>query len=478
MTCRVCRFLFTAALTVFIHMYHEYHTQCRPTVMSNSSDEVDAHCGSSPYPPKHPSKQPDVTFVDLFCGFGGFACGATMFTNIFFSNKKIGHAGVDSCSEALRQWGGNVKSTGHDFTCVCQTIDQTDTFDYGFEENTVVPGAVLYVHSSFPCALFSNARRGKGEEEAEKNSVLLTMRHFFESVVRNDYKYWSFEQVAAVTILDLLSEFKQNYPDKIDFAVLDASSFGCPSDRRRLIAAPPAAIKILKEFPVERVSIADALERRRLQVPSTHIRNSNHGAKTRSVLETAFTVVASHPLTWSNNVGETVRCLNTDESATLMSFPTEWKPPRGQRNAITAIGNAIPPIMAYHIIKSVFEANGHELSSSTTWEPTTYNACTTFTHVPPTTGTISTAATSTQLGFVESTPGTVCVYSGQDTGPSTPPPPPPAPVSSPEQPYTLPASSTELPTLSTLKQEFEQFKRKLVQELDSLEERLKRSRTE
>ena len=452
-----------SALSVFINMYLEDPTQCRLAAMSNSSD-----CVPSPSPPTNPiarsSKQPDVTFVDIFCGFGGFTCGATVFTNIFFADKKIGHAGIDSCSEALRQWGSNVKSTGHDFTCVCQTIDQTDTFDYGFEENAVVSDAILYVHSSPACALFSNARRGKGEEEEDKHNVLLAMRHFFESVVRNDYKYWSFEQVTANSILELLCEFKTQYPDKVDFAVLDASSFGCPSDRRRLIAAPPAAIKILKEFPVERVSITDAMQRRGLPMPSTHIRNSNHGAKTRSVLETAFTVVASHPLTWSNNVGETVRCLNTDESATLMSFPAEWKPPRGQRNAITAIGNAIPPIMAYHIIKSVFEANGHELSSSTP-----YNALATSATSTTTTATTTTASTTT------TTAGVYSGHDGHDTRSSTPPPHPPHP---PAPVSVLPSPTPLNQTSVSLKQEFEEFKRKLIQELDSLEERVKRSKTE
>ena len=58
---------------------------------------------TAPLAPRPSSDQPDIAFVDNFCGFGGFSSGSVMFTNLFFSNNRIAHAGVDCCLDALRQ---------------------------------------------------------------------------------------------------------------------------------------------------------------------------------------------------------------------------------------------------------------------------------------------------------------------------------------------------------------------------------------
>ena len=76
----------------------------------------------------------------------------------------------------------------------------------------------------------------------------------------------------------------------------------------------------------------------------------------RSVQQQAFTVTASHPLTWADAHGATVRCLNVQESALLMGFAPTWKLPEGSRLGIHAVGNAVPPPMAAAIMRCAVES--------------------------------------------------------------------------------------------------------------------------
>ena len=78
----------------------------------------------------------------------------------------------------------------------------------------------------------------------------------------------------------------------------------------------------------------------------------------RSVQEQAFTVTASHPLTWCQQGGKTIRCLTPEECALLQGFPADWRLPAGSRLGIRAAGNAIPPPMAAAIVRCALRAAG------------------------------------------------------------------------------------------------------------------------
>jgi len=111
---------------------------------------------------------------------------------------------------------------------------------------------------------------------------------------------------------------------------------------------------------VTRLTVATAFENAGLALPSTHIKsNTNNRDGTpccRSVQQQAFTVTASHPLTWADAHGATVRCLNVQESAVLMGFTPTWKLPEGSRLGIHAVGNAVPPPLAAAIMHCAIDA--------------------------------------------------------------------------------------------------------------------------
>ena len=111
---------------------------------------------------------------------------------------------------------------------------------------------------------------------------------------------------------------------------------------------------------MSRLTVAAAFEYAGLALPATHIKsNTNNRDGTpciRSVQQQAFTVTASHPLTWADAHGTTVRCLNVQESALLMGFSPTWKLPEGSRLGIHGVGNAVPPPMAAAILRCAIEA--------------------------------------------------------------------------------------------------------------------------
>ena len=83
------------------------------------------------------------------------------------------------------------------------------------------------------------------------------------------------------------------HPEKVAFATLDAADFGSPQTRIRLIAGPPALIKILQEMPSSRrVSVREAFASSGLDVPAPYLKNQTRGRDgepcRRSVEEQVF----------------------------------------------------------------------------------------------------------------------------------------------------------------------------------------------
>ena len=64
----------------------------------------------------------------------------------------------------------------------------------------------------------------------------------------------------------------------------------------------------------------------------------------------APTVLASSPLRWVDATGKTIVTLSLKEHAALQSFPPDYRFSRLSKHALTEIGNAIPPRMAFELM--------------------------------------------------------------------------------------------------------------------------------
>lgn len=285
----------------------------------------------------------NMRVVDAFCGAGGVSCGCLQVPGV----KVI--LGIENDDKMLRSWASN---TGSGSRAVCATIGK-DKIDW--------PEAApdLFVHLSPPCTALSKARAGSAIK-AEIDDGLGLLRWSLDLVLQKGYLNFSLENVSTTATRAVAQEYAKQHPTRIAFSTFDCADFNTPQTRLRLIISNPTTIKLLKETAVSRLTVATAFENAGLALPATHIKsNTNNRDGTpciRSVQQQAFTVTASHPLTWADVHGTTVRCLNVQESALLMGFSPTWKLPEGSRLGIHGVGNAVPPPMAAAILRCAIEA--------------------------------------------------------------------------------------------------------------------------
>lgn len=270
---------------------------------------------------------------DVYSGVGGFSAGA----------KAAGCtpiAGIDCDDTILRVYGGNTGGR-----CICARV---------FDDSVHWPAARsdLHVHFSPECQGLSKARRTVDMRRQQEG--LAGIRGALDLILENGYDSWSIENVSTPETRSLLQSYADCAPARVAFTTVDCVDFGVPSTRLRLIAGPPGLIRLIKETPVQRVSVAEAFRRAGMDPPAPYIRNNsrsrNGGTHQRSVQGPCHTVTASHPLTWCNAEGVTVRCLTVAETAVIQGFPRGWLLPTGSRAGIRALGNAIPPPLAAAIM--------------------------------------------------------------------------------------------------------------------------------
>ena len=281
--------------------------------------------------------------VDLFCGCGGFSAGA-----IDAGAKVI--LGADNDSVPLKLWAANVPG------------GRAKLVTLGKATNTLElppPSASLHIHSSPPCTDFSPARNGSvgSAAAADVEWSVQVMRWALDLVLERGDFSWSLENVSTPTTRAVLADYTNRFPERVAYATFDAADFGACQTRCRLIAAPPRLIRALQEMPsARRVSVREAFEKYGLEVPSSHFKNQTRNRDgtpcMRSVEEQAFTVCASHALTWCDREGKTVRVMTAPESAVLMGFSPEWRLPPGSRNAQRAVGNS----MCVHLSRAITQA--------------------------------------------------------------------------------------------------------------------------
>ena len=296
--------------------------------------------------------------ADLFAGLGGFSAGALA------AGAQV-VLGVDHDPIPLKLWSANVSGARAVLTTLGTEQELTEL---------PPPSPSLHVHASSPCTDLSIARgRSASAEDVDEGVRLL--RWSLDLVLTRGDRSWSIENVSTPTTRRLLTEYAAGHPDRVAFATLDAADFGAAQSRIRLIAGPPALIKLLQEMPSSRrVSVREAFAERGLQVPAPCFKNQTRGRDglpcRRSVEGQAFTVCASHALTWVERDGCTVKVMTARDSAVLMGFGATWRLPKGSRAAQRAVGNALCVSMAKAIVQAAISLEtGAPLPPLTSPEP-------------------------------------------------------------------------------------------------------------
>ena len=278
--------------------------------------------------------------VDLFSGLGGFSAGAIA------AGAEV-TLGVDHDPVPLKLWGANI-SGGR---AVLSSLGPS-----GDDVSLPPPSPHLHIHASTPCTDLSPAR-GRSATPADVASGVGMLRWALDLVLeRGDYSF-SLENVSTPKTREVLADYAARFPEKVAFATLDAADFGSPQTRIRLIAGPPALVKLLQEMPSSRrVSVREAFASHGIEVPAAYLKNQTRGRDgepcRRSVEEQSFTICASHALTWANRDGQTVKTMSARDSAVLMGFDAAWRLPKGSRAAQKAVGNAMCVPMSRAIVQA------------------------------------------------------------------------------------------------------------------------------
>ena len=279
----------------------------------------------------------------MFCGLGGFSAGA-----IDAGATVI--LGADKDSVPLKLWAANVPGGRATLATLGKDGDAIEL---------PPPSPSIHVHSSPPCTDLSPARNGSvhSAAAADVEGGVRMLRWALDLVLERGDHSWSMENVSTPTTRAVLTEYADRFPGRVGFATLDAAEFGAAQTRIRLIAAPPKLIKLLQEMPsARRVSVREAFANDGLEVPATHFKNQTRNrdgtACVRSVEEQSFTVCASHALTWCDREGKTHKVMTARESAVLMGFGSEWRLPKGSRNAQRGVGNALCVAMSKAIVQA------------------------------------------------------------------------------------------------------------------------------
>ena len=276
--------------------------------------------------------------VDVFCGIGGASCGFSAVDGVQVV------MGVDWDDRVLKTWATN---TGGQAVCATVGVDHIP-----------LPEAAddLFVHFSPPCTALSRARAGSATaEEVETGTNLL--KWSLDQIVEKGYKHFSLEDVATPQTRAVIEPYRAKYPERIAYTTIECADYNVPQTRSRLIASTPAVIRGLKETPVQRLSISDALAIANHTLPDgvTHMKSNTttRGGmpSLRSIQTQSFTLLASHPYQWTDVDGKTIRCCSVAEQAALQTFPVSWELPRGSRLGFHAVGNALPPAVATRIMQ-------------------------------------------------------------------------------------------------------------------------------
>ena len=300
---------------------------------------------------------------DLFCGIGGFSCGAQN-----ASHKVL--LAVDNNETFLKCHAINHPSATH---LLCQLPSDTLPLP--------PPDTYWHLHGSPPCTKLSSMNHRAKENETQ--DALSIVSWFFDLVIKSRPMSWSFEQVPHKGIISMLCDLKKKRPDIFDFEVINCVNFGIPQFRRRLIAGSPFVIMTLRQSQEKKkvsVRVNHRCSNRCLpynfiyllfvctyvqdvlpNAPASFIRNSLYSRpdyktgvsmpvplndKIRSIDNASYTILASGYKKWADEKGNIIRHLTAREDSIIQSFPLTYMLPRINSHAKAGVGNAVPPRLA------------------------------------------------------------------------------------------------------------------------------------
>ena len=288
--------------------------------------------------------------LDLFAGCGGLSLGfeANGFETIGFEIEK------NACETYNKNLFGD---------CINVELDINSTYP---EADIVIGGP--------PCQPFSGRGKQMGIMDARDGFPI-----FIEAVKKVNPKIFLFENVRGLLYknkwyLDLILGELENLGYQIDFALLNASHYSVPQKRERLfvighrgnfdfpvkighpITAGEALNGLLEEIPENAKFLTESMNEyiAKYEKASYCIRPRDLHLDEPSRTLTCRNIAAptSDMIRIKLNDGRRRR-ITVREAARLQSFPDWFEFTGDETSQFYQIGNAVPPMLAYHIAASI-----------------------------------------------------------------------------------------------------------------------------
>lgn len=288
--------------------------------------------------------------LDLFAGCGGLALG--------FESQGFETFGFEMNSDACASYNRNLSGK-------CEEVKLTP--DHYFPKAQVVIGGP-------PCQPFSVGGHQKGIKDSRDGFPV-----FISAIEQAEPDIWMFENVRGLLYqnrwyLDKIIEALETLGYITEYHLINAVNYGVPQNRERLIVVGHKGKFSYPAKDCQQVTAGDALghlafqvdERTKFLTPSmdTYVAKYELASKCINPRD-LYLHKPARTITCRNLAGATgdmqrIRLpdgrrkrLNARESARLQSFPDWFEFIGNETSIFNQIGNAVPPLLAHHIARSV-----------------------------------------------------------------------------------------------------------------------------
>ena len=299
-----------------------------------------------------------LSVADLFCGVGGFSCGARAAgARIVFSAEH--DARIAACHDANFPEAPPAR---------VETLGEKSPEDMArrlrrLRRETCAP---LHLHGSPPCQSLSRANC----VTQDPTRGLRLVEWFLDVVEALRPQTWSMEQVNHRALRDLLER------RGIPFLVARAECHGVPQSRRRVVAGSEPVVRALEAHqvrsstlpparvpadvfsdlrPTSRYRLCSGLDNNTVRGKGGAYLGSRPmrpGECSRSLLEPAHTVWRKPGKIYDAQRGETLRTFTEHEMAELQGFPRDFSfDPGSKTRTRLMVANAVPPPLAEAVVR-------------------------------------------------------------------------------------------------------------------------------
>ena len=285
--------------------------------------------------------------VDLFCGCGGFSCGA----------EQAGHRvvlAVDCDKAALNYHKVNHMKTKH-----VNMVLGPDTEERLMQliRDAIPEGAPWHLHGSPPCTLFSPMRNLK-KGMAPKTGMQL-VEWYIDFVKRIKPTTWTFENVRHPVIRDFMVQAK------VEHGYFNFVKYGVPQTRKRCLAGTASLIKRFSTDQSLRVA-QPRTPRDVMAIPrGASLIRASGGKCTeyfyRSVDEPTWALLCACKPVWASGTRACVGVMRMREMLRIQTFPDTYRMGSkgilgsfgSEGDRVRLVGNAVPPMIACKLMQGL-----------------------------------------------------------------------------------------------------------------------------